>query len=122
MGRTRCPWCVAAGLHNSRWKGRAGQDCAAAAWASASASFCCIALLPARVAAELMAAARLLARRLSCCTACTAHVPLVYRSHWLTDEDIGEVMAQYDTNRDGVIRWEQAVLAWRYSQQRCMQG
>lgn len=48
----------------------------------------------------------------------TACVP----QHWLTDEDIGEVMAQYDTNRDGVIRWEQAVLAWRYSQQRCMQG
>lgn len=29
--------------------------------------------------------------------------------HWLTDEDIGEVMAQYDTNRDGVISFEEFV-------------
>lgn len=24
--------------------------------------------------------------------------------HWLTDEDVDEVIAQYDTNRDGVIK------------------
>jgi Ca2+-binding EF-hand superfamily protein len=29
--------------------------------------------------------------------------------HWLTDEDIAGVMAQYDTNGDGVISFEEFV-------------
>ncbi len=48
--------------------------------------------------------------RRDCAAAILPLLLSIWLQHWLTDEDIADVMAQYDINGDGVIRCVEAEL------------